>query len=558
MTEAELLDHLRDRYPRETAGCEWKEFKSLRHSISGSKGEDVISYVSALANMDGGFLVLGVTDDLTRIVGIQEFGDYDASNIRHRILGKCTSLDSEGLQLEAHLTSDTGKTVWVLAIPRHRPRLPVYAHDQAWQRLDDNLVRIRPERLAAILAEPLESKDWSAQIVAEAGLADLDPDALRLARAKYMERNSKANFHGDIDSWTDEVLLDRAKITIGGAITRTALLLLGRPESVHFLAAPVQITWKLIGSENAYEHFSPPFLLTTTDVLHRIRNLTIKLFATNQLIATEVTKYDSRVILEALHNCIAHQDYEKQSRIVVTETVDRLAFESAGAFYDGKPEDYFQGDRTPKRYRNPWLAHAMVNLGMIDTAGLGIHTIMSTQARRFFPLPDYSRSTTQEVVLDIFGQAIDENYTRMLLEHRDLPLGTVILLDRVQKRQAINDDAATLLRRENLIEGRKPNYYVTSHVAKATASRTEYIRNRAFDDEHYKALILSYLEKFGSASRLEIERLILDKLSDALDQDQKRNKVHNLIGAMSRAGVISKVGGKLKGRWVLAAARADA
>ena len=550
MTEEELLDCLRGNYSKETAACEWKEFKSLHHSVSGARGEDVISYVSAIANMEGGVLVMGVADNLSRIVGIQDFHDYTESNLRFRILGKCTNLDSEGLRLDSHVTSDTGKKLWVLHIPKHKPRQPVYAHDKAWQRIDDSLIPMRKERLEAILAEPIDLADWSAGIVEGAVHADLDPQALALAREKFKERNQKATFHSDIDAWSDQVLLDRAKITIGGAITRTALILLGKAESVHLLPACAQITWKLVGEESAYEHFNPPFLLGTTGVLHRIRNITVKLFSGNQLISTEIEKYDPRVILEALHNCIAHQDYLQRSRIIVTERVDRLDFENAGSFYDGKPEDYFQGDRTPKRYRNQWLAQAMVNLGMIDTAGLGIHAITSSQAKRFFPLPDYSRSTTDEVVLAIFGQSLDENYTRLLLEHRDLPLGTVILLDRVQKRQEISEDAAALLRRQHLIEGRKPNYFVAAHVAKVAGSRTEYIRNRAFDDEHYKQMILAYLDKFKSANRTEIESLILDKLSEALSEEQKQNKIHNLISSLSRTGVIRKIDGKMKGRWV--------
>lgn len=81
-------------------------------------------------------------------------------------------------------------------------------------------------------------------------------------------------------------------------------------EATHYLPM-AQITWKLVGEEQAYEHFSPPFLLTTTHVLQRIHNIPQKLFPQSQLLATEVSKYDTRVILEALHNCIAHQDYQR-------------------------------------------------------------------------------------------------------------------------------------------------------------------------------------------------------------------------------------------------------
>lgn len=135
MTETALREFLRQQFPKENEACEWKEFKNLTHAVSGRKGEDIVSYVSALANMDGGYLVIGVRDKTLEIVGIQDFHDYTIDNVRMRILGRCPNLDSEGLKVEAFVTSDTAKTVWVLQVPRHKPRLPVYAHDKAWQRI---------------------------------------------------------------------------------------------------------------------------------------------------------------------------------------------------------------------------------------------------------------------------------------------------------------------------------------------------------------------------------------------------------------------------------------
>ena len=48
--------------PQENARCEWKEFKNLKNSFCGNEKDDVISYVSAIANMEGGHLVIGVKD----------------------------------------------------------------------------------------------------------------------------------------------------------------------------------------------------------------------------------------------------------------------------------------------------------------------------------------------------------------------------------------------------------------------------------------------------------------------------------------------------------------
>jgi ATP-dependent DNA helicase RecG len=556
VNEARLQEYLLEHFPKENAACEWKEFKNLRHALMGAEGKDVISYLSAIANMEGGHLVIGVEDGTLRILGIQDFNNQTVDNVRQRLLERCRALDSEGFRVEAFTTDDTGKTVWVFHIPKHRPRMPVYAHDKAWQRLDDSLVEMRQERLEAILHEPLDTSDWSAQIVEGATLDDLDAAAIAVAREKFAEKHHRAPFAAEIAGWDVATFLDKAKITIQGGVTRTALLLLGKPEASHFLPALAQITWKLMGEEQAYEHFGPPFLLSTTQVLHRIRNIGYKLFPQNQLLATEVSKYDTRVILEALHNCIAHQDYQLRSRILVTERVDRLVFENAGGFFEGQPEDYFSGEVTPSRYRNPWLAQAMVTLSMIDTMGFGISTMTQSQRKRYFPLPDYSKSGPDKVVLEIYGHVIDENYTRLLLERQDLPLNTVMLLDRVQKKQAITDDAAALLRKQGLIEGRKPNYYPAAQVAKTTGNKDDYIRNRAFDDAYYKDLILGFLKEYGSASRDELLRLILDKLSDALDEKQKLNKFRNLLHAMSkRDQTIVKAGGLHRGRWTLSSSK---
>ena len=266
--------------------CEWKEFKSLRHAISGDKGNDIISYISALANMEGGHLVIGVQDKSLDVIGIQNFHDYTTDNLPPRLLGKCTNIDSEALRVESVQTDDTGKTIWIVHVPRHKLRLPVYAHDKAWQRVGDSLVEMRPERLAAILGETIVEVDWSAELIPDATLDDLDTAAVSVAREKFSEKNHDGRFTGDIDSWDNATFLDKAKITVNGQLTHAAILLLGKPESCHFLLQnPAQITWKLDSEERAYEHFGPPFLLAGTEVLQRIRNIKYKIFPDNELLA---------------------------------------------------------------------------------------------------------------------------------------------------------------------------------------------------------------------------------------------------------------------------------
>jgi ATP-dependent DNA helicase RecG len=296
-------------------------------------------------------------------------------------------------------------------------------------------------------------EDWSAKIIDSASISDLDTGAIAVAREKFKEKSSKAKYFNEINNWDTQTFLDKAKVTIKGKITNTAILLLGKEEASHYLLPSIaEITWKLETEEKAYEHFSCPLLLNTSEVLKNIRNIKYKFFPDNELLATTVDKYDTRTILEAMHNCIAHQDYSLNSRIIVTEKIDKLIFINAGSFFEGNPDDYSAGDKTPDKYRNPWLAQAMVNLGMIDTLGYGIHTMYLSQKNRYFPLPDYLFSESQKDILQIYGHSIDENNTKLLIEMKDLSLSIVDLLDRVQKNLSISKEAANALRKEALIE----------------------------------------------------------------------------------------------------------
>ncbi len=99
MTELELQQYLLREYPQENARCEWKEFKNLKNSFCGDEKDDVISYVSAIANMEGGFLVVGVHDKTLEIVGTDTY-NYDRQKAILRLTERCTNLSSEGLDLK--------------------------------------------------------------------------------------------------------------------------------------------------------------------------------------------------------------------------------------------------------------------------------------------------------------------------------------------------------------------------------------------------------------------------------------------------------------------------
>jgi ATP-dependent DNA helicase RecG len=442
--------------------------------------------------------------------------------------------------------------VVLFEIPAAPRGIPVAWQGHFYGRAASSLTSLGVDKLDEIRQQTL-STDWSAQIVAGATIADLDEAAVQKARESFSRKYANRFTAEEMAGWSLPTFLDRAKVTQNGQITRSALLLLGKPESAHKLSPhPAQMTWKLEGTERAYEHFGTPFLLTTTQLYQRIRNIQIRLLPAGQMIPHEVSKYDQKIVLEALHNCIAHQDYMRNGRINVIEKPEKLIFENEGSFYEGQPDDYVLGEKMPRRYRNPFLVQAMVELGMIDTMGYGIHRMNTGQAKRYFPLPDYDLSEANAVRMVIYGGVVDPAYSQMLMQKTDLPFVDVLALDRVQKKLPIPDETIARLRRSGAIEGRKPNFHVSAAVAAATATKAEYIRTRPQHDSHYQKLILDYIEKNKAASRKEIDDLLWKILSEALDDTQKSNKIGNLLTNLRRAGDIHNAGNRKAPIWKIA------
>ena len=537
----EMLSEFRQ-MPSET---EWLEFKEAKTSFS---FDELGRYFSALSNesnlkhKQSGWLIFGVKDKPPRaIVGTHYRRDRSSlENLKHEVAQQTNGITFQEIY---ELNLPEGRVI-MFQVPSAPAGIPTSWKRHFFGRDGESLAPLSIHELETI-RNLVGHVDWSAELCPQATFSDLDVEALRVAREKFLAKHRQARFGEDIEAWDTPTFLEKAKLTRNGQLTRTAILLLGKPEAAHHLNPhPAQITWRLDTEEEAYEHFGPPFLLSVEEIFRRIRNIKFRIQPFNQLIPVELTKYDAKILLEALNNCIAHQDYSLNARIIVTEKVDRLILRNVGGFYDGTVEDYVLRERTPERYRNPFLTQAMVSLNMIDTMGLGIRRMFLEQRKRFFPLPEYDLTEPTHVQMTIYGKLIDENYSRILMEEQDLSLAEVILLDRIQKNQSVDRPLATELRKRKLVEGRYPNLYISATVARTTGQKAEYTRHRAFDNQYYKDLIIRFIEQHKQGSSEDFRILLLDKLSDTLTDRQKRDKVRNLLQELVREGRIVNRGSR--------------
>lgn len=539
MTELELQQYLLREYPQENARCEWKEFKNLKNSFCGDEKNDVISYVSAIANMDGGDLVIGVHDKTLEIVGTDTY-NYDKQKAILRLTERCVNLSTEDLYIDEFITDDTNRKVWVIHIPKHLPKRPVFAHNKAWQRIEDSLVEMTTERMSTILDEPIFSEtDWSAQIVSDATIDDLDEVAIAKARMMFKKVHSRIP-EAEVNAWTVETFLSKCGIMKNGGITRAAIILLGKYESAFKLRpAVVQVTWTRRDEKQDvvdYEHFTVPFILTVDEILSKIENLTMREMPGGTLFPDTMKQYDDYTIREALHNCIAHQDYTMQQRINFVENPTYLYYSNAGSFIPGTLENALTNEEPQAYFRNECLCRAMVDFNMIDTVSRGIKKMFNEQWRRHFPMPDYEiDAKNRKVSVRIYGNEINKQYTNLLKTNDSLTLWDCISLDAVQKGRTIHEDVAQNLLNRGLIEGEASNYTISLGIAKATNQLQGYTKQKGLDKEKMKQMILQYLKNAGTdgAKRDSIYEYIKDVMPQVKTHEQQLRLLGDILSALS-------------------------
>ena len=528
------------------------EFKEAKSGYDFGKLGRYFSALSNEANLLGkphAWLVFGVRDKGHAVVGSQfRPARKDLDSLKGEVAAKSTG---QITFIEIHEVQRPEGRVVLFEIPAAPRGVPVAWEGHYYGRNGEELSPLNLEEIERIRSQATH-EDWSAGVIADAGLEDLDGKAIEVARANY--KSKLPDKAAELDSWDVPTFLNKAKLTIKGKITRTALILLGKEESEHFLKpADTKVRWLLKdakGHDKDYLIVGLPLLLAVDRVYGRIRNLKYRYLKEGTLFPEEVDQYEPYSIREALNNCIAHQDYTLGGRINVVEQDDQLVFTNLGSFAPGSVERVVIENAPEEHYRNQFLASAMFNLKMVDTAGGGIRKMFQFQRQRFFPMPDYEL-TPGRVKLTLTGKVIDLDYARLLAQNEDLSLQEIVTLDKVQKHQPLSLQEATVLKAKKLIEGRKPNFFIAKRIAQQTGSKAAYTLNRAFDKQYYLDLVQAALAQHGRMGRKEIDELLWNKLPDWMNDKQKRIKVMNLLSELRRKGVIHNAGSDAKPSWAL-------
>jgi ATP-dependent DNA helicase RecG len=516
------------------------EFKQASNDF---KLDDIGKYFSAISNeanlksLQYGWLIFGVNDKSKDIVGSDYRNTSGLETLKHEIAQNITG---NMTFIDIFEVYDGNKRAVMFKIPAAVVAMPTAWKNHWYGREGESLGALSVEELDRLRGQV--RRDWSKQLIDGSSIKHLDADAIRIARENYKEKQNSEHISAEIDKMSDEDFLTKQKLIIDGKLTNAAMALLGNSEFDYLMATPPHIMWRLYGSDNTvkdYTEFAIPFISVVDEVYARIRNLKYR-YMPNQLtlFPKETLKYDASLLRELLNNSIAHSDYTVGMRIYLDEYEDQIIISNAGSFLPGGIEPVLKPSYTAPYYRNQLLAETMAKFNMIDTVQMGIQKVFRIQRERYFPLPDYDLDTPRKVAVKVYGKVLDENYSRVLFDNPEFDLETVFLIDKVQKRIPIDKEQLKRLRSLGVVEGRIPNTYISAQVSEIIDEKAQYIKNKGFDDDYYKQMIVEYLTQFGSGKKKDFMGLLLSKLPDVLSEKQKEYKVQNLLKSLKNSGFI--------------------
>lgn len=500
------------------------EFKSDRKRLSDA---DLVEALVCLANTEGGELWLGVEDD----------GLATGLHADHALLvglaGLVAARTSPSLQVDVQPVDIDGVRVARIRVPKAHGEVATQAGVYVRRRIKHDgtpeCVPMLPhDRISR--ASSFGLVDVSAQPVAGCTLADFDPlerERLRQAIQKY---------------GGDRVLLELDDEALDGALgfstrtpagervpTLTGLLLIGRESALRERVSTHEFAFQVLAREavsfNEFRRFpllkALDWLETNFRPYNPEKELQIGLFR------VPIPKVDMGAFREAVANALVHRDYHRLGAVHVRLDDYGLTVSNPGGLVEGVTLHNLL--TTAPRPRNPALADAMKRIGIVERSGRGVDKIYRGMLRFGRPEPDYSRTDSNSVILQLATADADEVFLQLIVgqENRQngaaLPINSLIALAvlREQKRLGIDELAqhmqsdATQARRtlESLVEAglvqphgntRSRSYTLSAEVYQAKGQQVAYTRQAGFSSLQNEQMVLSHVRHHGKIRRSEV------------------------------------------------------
>ena len=504
------------------------EFKSDRRRIS---DREIYEEIVAMANASGGMVLIGVEDNGT-ISGSQprHGASTDPIKVQSAIFNNTVPNINTRVIL---IPTDTGPVIAIEVDPYPEPcatmsgtalrrvigpdgkpqSLPFYPRDQRSRRTDLGLL------------------DFSAQEMEELSFEDLDP--LEFERL----RQTVANLRGD------RALLELSDQEIAKALRLVeshgkklvpnvaGVLLLGRQETLRKSIPTHQVNFQVLdarGDVKVNDLLDGPLIKTIQEIETRFAARNEERETLVGMIRLPIPDYSQIGYREAVNNAILHRDYSRLGAVYIQWQSDHILITNPGGLPAGiTPENILVHEPKP---RNPRMAEAFRRIGLVEQTGRGVDKIFMGQLRYGRPAPDYSRSDSEGVRVELRGGEASLEFSAFVFEQDqagkflqldDLLVLNLLFFERridlerteklIQKGESQARAVLERLHERGLIEGRGEKrgrvYILSGSLYQRLKMQAEYVRTKGLDPHEMEEKILVFAKEHGKITRTEAANL---------------------------------------------------
>lgn len=479
----------------------------------------ILGYVVALANANGGYLVLGMEDAFPhKVVGTSQC---------ENALGKLENEIYKALQIPVdayELFDEQNNRVVVVEIPRHPVGKALRFEDVPLWRSGEELIPMPDKVLFSILQET--DPDYSQAICEGVTIDDLDKEAIDILKEKYARKQNNPTF----TSLSDRQALSDLKLIEGNKVTNAAVLLVGKAEIIqqNFPQAKVQHEFRTTEGQERFDKrlsFVAPFYILIDQLWKAVNDRNGSVPVQEGAYMFDIPFFNEEVIREVINNAFAHRDYRLASEIVIKQYPTKLSVISPGGFPIGVTlENILTVSSTP---RNRLLADVLAATGIVERSGQGMDVIFRLTLSEGKQTPDYSKTNDYQVTAILSATVKDPGFAlfiksiqQELPENQKLSVFDVLTFCAIREgKQPKDKEIAKRLYSMGYLEKRGKTsairYILPRRYYKLTGNQSEYSELTDWDDEQIWSVLFRYLKKYGTAKKTDIAKLIGQHISDS-------------------------------------------
>ena len=479
----------------------------------------ILGYVVALANANGGYLVLGMEDAFPhKVVGTSQC---------ENALGKLENEIYKALQIPVDaydLFDEQNNRVVVVEIPRHPVGKALRFEDVPLWRSGEELIPMPDKVLFSILQET--DPDYSQAICEGVTIDDLDKEAIDILKEKYARKQNNPTF----TSLSDRQALSDLKLIEGNKVTNAAVLLVGKAEIIqqNFPQAKVQHEFRTTEGQERFDKrlsFVAPFYILIDQLWKAVNDRNGSVPEQEGAYMFDIPFFNEEVIREVINNAFAHRDYRLASEIVIKQYPTKLSVISPGGFPIGVTlENILTVSSTP---RNRLLADVLAATGIVERSGQGMDVIFRLTLSEGKQTPDYSKTNDYQVTAILSATVKDPGFAlfiksiqQELPENQKLSVFDVLTFCAIREgKQPKDKEIAKRLYSMGYLEKRGKTsairYILPRRYYELTGNQSEYSELTDWDDEQIWSVLFRYLKKYGTAKKTDIAKLIGQHISDS-------------------------------------------